>query len=80
MSELIERIRLVLSPYRNFNHNIAVVDELIELIDEESAKEQQECEWNYDGDGYYLHGNDWISGKSDFKFCPYCGKVIKVSE
>ena len=42
MSDLIERIRLVLYPYRNFNHNIAVVDELIELINEESAKEQQE--------------------------------------
>ena len=34
MRELIERIKLVLSPYRNFNHHIAVVDELIELVDE----------------------------------------------
>lgn len=43
-------------------------------------REPQECEWNYDGDGYYLHGNDWISGKSDFKYCPYCGRKIKVAE
>ena len=115
MSELIERIRLVLSPYRNFNHNIAVVDELIELIDEESAKEQQEehkcsecvresiqAECVLDGCKFKQReprGCKWYKGinsvetcwgdidiktfnkfkRQGAKFCPYCGRKIKVN-
>jgi hypothetical protein len=45
------------------------------------------CKWTYDDDGYYDTSCDnafvFISDgplENDFKYCPYCGREIEVSE
>ena len=63
-------------------------EKYLTIIDEESAKEQKECEWfNYDYRTIAPKNHDidkpyWrIPDNMDkLKYCPYCGKEIHIME
>ena len=60
-----------------------LVDDLIEIVKQGSVDDDV-CEWKVKSN-YYItecsHDTDVMYGlKQDFKFCPYCGKKIKVVE
>lgn len=57
--------------------------EIIAILDQ--PQENVCCEWEFIGEGWHQAGcipggvEDW-SYNEDWKFCPYCGKPIKVKE
>lgn len=63
-----------------------LTSDFIEYINDKYFPPQQEyCEWDAKGYGRYKHcrGQNVYSDvyvSMDFKFCPYCGKPIKVKE
>jgi hypothetical protein len=57
--------------------------------DHVETKCNQQCEWKFvvfefaesNDEGYWVTGcDDQIDNPYNFKFCPYCGKEIKISE
>ena len=71
------------------NHDEGMtVQGFYQVIDEESAKDPQECEWNRQGaEDFIITGCGHrpykvIIDNCGFKidFCPYCGRKIKVVE
>lgn len=85
MSDLIDRIkkRIQSKDYHPVCADCCSKHEIMEILDEESAKEVQKCEWTYD---CYYRGHTSCHvltpyGKDlEFKYCPYCGRKIKVIE
>lgn len=72
----------------DFN-SIAMIDvnRVHDIIDEAEAKWEAECcEWferDFEDSFYYSHDGKEIDYKNDvkcWKYCPYCGKPIKISE
>ena len=60
-----------------------LVDDLIEIVNQGGVSDDV-CEWKVKSNYYVTecsHDTDVMYGsKQDFKFCPYCGKKIKVVE
>ena len=60
-----------------------LVDDLIEIVKQGGVSDDV-CEWKVKSNYYVTkcsHDTDVMYGlKQDFKFCPYCGKKIKVVE
>ena len=60
-----------------------LVDDLIEIVKQGDVSDDV-CEWKVKSNYYVTecsHDTDVMYGlKQDFKFCPYCGKKIKVVE
>ena len=99
MSDVIERIKKRIEARKWKITDDAFIPELIgmqyannmndwclEIIDEESAKEPQECNWTKG-----IHSVETCWGDIDVKtfnqfkrqgakFCPYCGRKIRINE
>ena len=74
--------------FKIYDGTIAVdIHDVGELINEAEAKwEAEVCEWEHEDYIYYDHFQcdcgeffTTMSYIGDFRFCPYCGKPIKIS-
>lgn len=82
MSELIEKIR---NRLEGIMTTPSIHSQINKILDEESAKEPQECEWKWDReDDVIIHPQCDLNlsemMRSLWKYCPYCGGKIKVVE
>ena len=87
MSDLIDRIkkRIIDEPEKYFIYSIddlTRVHTVLRIIDEESAKEEQNvCEWSKGLHSYITCWSDVAIKdykKYAMRFCPHCGRKIRV--
>lgn len=77
--EVFNNLRAILTRHKE-NMPVVVVAEMLAEID---GAEADCCEWKYRSPASYAEAHkrwELISDVRDWKFCPYCGKPIEISE
>ena len=72
----------MISEEYNRNQNAQCFDASIQIVNELAEEYKNDvCEWRKDKimSGMYVACSGYVTHLKDFKFCPYCGKKIKVA-